>query len=110
MSKRWARVVAALLAATLIAGTSSGTTKAAAPETLKVATGKLSGIVADSTGKALGDVQLRLMRDDKLAVETRTDKAGKYVFNDLAAGKYRLFVGSERALEEVASETRGDIK
>ena len=105
MSKRWARVLTALLAVTLVAGASFGATKAASSETLKVATKQLSGVVADSTGKALADVQLRLMRHDKLVVETRTDKAGKYVFKDLTAGKYSLLVGAERALELEAAPT-----
>ena len=105
MSNRWAHALTAILAVTLVASASSGATKAAASETLKVATSKLSGVVANSTGKLLGDVRLRLMRDDKLVVETRTDKAGKYVFKDLATGKYSLLVGAERALEFEAAPT-----
>jgi len=70
---------------------------------MKVAVGDLSGVVADSTGKALPDVTLKLMQGDKVISEVRSDKKGAYVFKKLTAGEFKLIVGRERALSFVAS-------
>lgn len=70
---------------------------------LKVGVGALSGVVADSTGKTLSDVPLRLMRELEVVAQTRTAKDGKYELKNLTPGRYEIYVGSERALRIAAS-------
>ena len=104
MKPRMISVVALILAVALLAGISFGATKATAKNVLRVKVGKLSGVVADPTGKPLPNVPLRLKQGKKLVLETRTDKVGKYEIKDLVVGKYLLLTGAERALElEVTS-------
>jgi hypothetical protein len=105
MYRKWICAVAVLLAIALASagmlagGLAYGATKAASSDVLKVNTGKLTGIVADSTGQPLADVALQLIRDEEVAAETQTDEDGLYAFEGLEAGSYQMLVGQERALE-----------
>jgi len=107
MKHRVICTIALVMAMALLAGVSFGATKARAKDSLQVKAGKLSGVVADPSGKVLPNMPLRLKHGKKIILATRTDKAGKYEIKGLVAGKYLLLVGAERALKlEVASTAR----
>ena len=100
--RRGMRCAVVLLAVLIVlAGVSYGAEK---PRALKVNVGKLSGVVQNSKGVILEDVALRLMKGEKLVLATKTGKDGRYTFPQIAAGKYELQVGAERALEFEAAE------
>jgi len=106
MRKGLGRAFTIVLVAVLFAG-ASVVLGAAKPQALKVGVGKLSGVVTSSAGKVLPDLQLRLMKDGKLLAKTCTDKAGKYSFEKIPAGKCELLVASEKGLRIEASK---DVK
>ena len=105
MKGAWQQVCMALIVTSLILGPDAiyGAAKAQQAADVKVCTGTLKGSVTDSAGKGLSGVRVRLMRDDKVIAETRTDKDGKYVLKNVPKGKLKLLVGDEKPLTLVAS-------
>lgn len=94
--------VAALVAVGLIFG-SSMAYGAERPDTVRVRPGTLVGTVSDSTGQTLAGVQIRLAQEGETVALVFTDKDGRYELKDVAAGKYDVFVASERPLQLVAT-------
>src|SRR5260221_10599306 len=87
--KQWARTwlrtgaFAAMVAAALLF--------AAAPRA-KAQDGCISGTLLDLEGKPWPDYTLSLEGDQGTKADTKTDKAGKYSFNGLKAGTYKITV------------------
>lgn len=48
----------------------------------------VEGYVANSAGQAAADLQVSLLRDNKVAYQTRTDKAGEFEFEHVPGGSY----------------------
>jgi hypothetical protein len=48
----------------------------------------VDGIVVNPAGHPAADVPVTLLRDDKVAYQTRTDKAGEFEFEHVFAGPY----------------------
>jgi tetratricopeptide (TPR) repeat protein len=87
--KQWARTwlrtgaFAAMVAAALLF--------AAAPRA-KAQDGNISGTLLDLDGKPWPDYALTLEGDQGTTTEIKTDKAGKYAFNGLKPGTYKILV------------------
>ena len=59
------------------------------------ARGYLEGVVLDETGEAVGDLSVTLLSVSKQGDRmTRTDGAGRYLFDDLVDGEYQLLIGA----------------
>ena len=52
----------------------------------------VQGLVVSPTGKPVADVQITLVRDGKVALETRTNGKGNFGFEHVPAGSYTLRV------------------
>lgn len=79
---------------------SYGATK---PEMLTVKPGTLSGVVMDSTGKALANVALQVEQGGKVISETRSGEKGKYTLAGIPAGKLDLLVGGHVPMHLLAA-------
>ena len=73
-------------------------------ESLKVRPGTLSGAVCDSTGKSISGISLCLVSGDKVIAQAETDREGKYVLSNIAAGRYSLLVPGMPAMRVIASQ------
>lgn len=59
------------------------------------ARGYLEGVVLDEAGEAVGDLSVTLLSVSKQGDRTtRTDGAGRYLFDDLIDGEYQLVMGA----------------
>ena len=111
--KQWARTwlrtgaFAAMVAAALLF--------AAAPRA-KAQDGSISGTLLDLEGKPWPDYTLTIEGDQGTKADTKTDKGGKYSFNGLKAGTYKItanpgasFVGGIFNAEGVDVEAAGTM-
>jgi len=98
MSKSTMRVLAIILVAAIAVGVSYGVTRPDASRTLRLNAERFAGVVTDTSGRTLADVPLRIVHGEELIAQTRTDETGRYMFENLAPGKFLLLVGGERAL------------
>lgn len=116
-AERRAILVVALVVATALAGCAGGdasttnasassTSEAAAP-TVDASTGSIAGVVMDDESSPLAGVKTALVEAN---VETTTDAAGRFTFNDVEPGSYRLiterlgFESVARKVDVVAGE------
>jgi len=79
------------LAALLLLGIAGFTSPKAAAQD-----GKVSGTIIDFDGKPWADLPVKLKSEQGQTLETKTDTAGKYQFNNLKGGKYTVFVQPPR--------------
>ena len=87
--KQWARTW--LKTVTVAAFVAAALSFAAAPR-VKAQDGSISGTLLDLEGKPWPDYTLSIEGDQGTKADTKTDKAGKYSFNGLKAGTYKITV------------------
>lgn len=98
-ASKWSMAVMVSVFA-LSAAVAFGATKTSA---LKIKAGTLTGVVADSAGKALTETSLTLMMDGKVVAQAKTDSKGAYTLADIAAGKYVLAVPGVSPMSLIAA-------
>ena len=67
----------------------------ASPVSAQVASGSITGTVVDPLGARVVAAVVRLLRDNDVAKETRSDPQGDFSFDGLSEGRYRLQASAE---------------
>jgi hypothetical protein len=52
----------------------------------------VAGVVVNPDGHPMPDIEVKLLRDEKVNAETRTDKSGEFEFGHMHSGSYMLRV------------------
>jgi len=60
--------------------------------------GNITGMIVDSSGRALADVDVTARKNrGEVVARTKTDNSGRYILRNLEVGKFTIYVGTLRS-------------